>query len=203
MVNPTLSTLYVARRSLDLPKIAEFLGVSGGYYFTDSPDRDLHLPSVDLLIFIIDAQVGVDSETISIWEKARNYQIPRLISICGLLTGENDFDDTVLILNRVLDPVITPYLVLHSDAGAPIGLISLDDYTTIDYSHSPPHRDHADSDLQEIVKTFRDEYLLLLDEYGVGGFSDGLLFPAIPLIPELNLGKAELLNYLTLLTPTL
>ena len=91
----------------------------------------------DLAIFAIDPAAGIDQQTIEQWEQLDEFQIPRLVVVTGLEKQEADFDDAVMIANRVFDQMITPYLVLHDDAGAPIALISLDDLTITNYSDNP------------------------------------------------------------------
>jgi hypothetical protein len=109
---------------------------------------------------------------------------------------EMDFDDAVLLANRVFDPLVTPYLVLHGDSGTPIGTISLTDLTTTDYSTNPPTRATADDELQEIVKDFRDEFLDQMMEMEEGAFAAGILFPAIPVNTANGLGVDLVEQYL-------
>ena len=48
--------------------------------------------------------------------------------------SDSDFDDAVMLANRVFDQLVTPYLVLHNDAGDPTALIDLQSLEIIDYS---------------------------------------------------------------------
>jgi hypothetical protein len=109
---------------------------------------------------------------------------------------EMDFDDAVLVANRVFDPLVTPYLVLHGDSGTPIGTISLSDMRTTDYSTTPPTSGIADDELQEIVRDFRAEYLDQMMEMEDGAFAAGILFPAIPINPTNGLGLNEVEGFL-------
>jgi hypothetical protein len=93
-----------------------------------------------------------------------------------------------MIANRVFDQMITPYLVLHDDAGYPIALISLQDLTVINYATTPPVRTASEPEHQTLVQEFRDEYLELLQSLGDSSFAAGLMFPAIPLWIEKEIG---------------
>ncbi len=142
----------------------------------------------DLAIFAIDPSAGIDQETIDAWVRLDDYQTPRLVVVTGLEKQEADFDDAVMIANRVFDQMITPYLVLHDDAGYPIALISLQDLTVINYATTPPVRTASEPEHQTLVQEFRDEYLELLQSLGDSSFAAGLMFPAIPLWIEKEIG---------------
>ncbi len=109
---------------------------------------------------------------------------------------EMDFDDAVLVANRVFDPVVTPYLVLHGENGAPIGTVSLDDLSTMDYSTLPPTPGQSDSELVELVKDFQDEYRDHMMEMEDGAFAAGILFPALPVNLANGLGLDLVQKYL-------
>jgi hypothetical protein len=109
---------------------------------------------------------------------------------------ELDFDDAVMVANRVFDPLITPYLVLHGESGTPIGTISLTDLTTTDYSTNPPTIGHADEELKTMVADFQEEFLGAMEEMEEGAFAAGLIFPAIPVNPSNGLGLDIVKNYL-------
>ena len=78
--------------------------------------QEVHSDS-DLAIFAINPAAGVDQETISRWAELDEFQIPRLVVVTHLEIQEADFDDAVMIANRVFAPMATPYLVLHDDDG--------------------------------------------------------------------------------------
>jgi hypothetical protein len=109
---------------------------------------------------------------------------------------ELDFDDAVMVANRVFDQTVTPHLVLHGESGSPIGTISLVDYATTDYSTNPPTHGDADDELRELVSEFRDEYLDRMEEMEDGAFAAGILFPAIPLNLSNKLGVKIVEGYL-------
>lgn len=142
----------------------------------------------DLAIFAIDPSAGIDQVTIDLWQSLDEFQVPRLVVVTHLEKLELDFDDAVMIATRVFDQMITPYLVLHDDAGLPAALISLSDLQIIDYSTNPKSIKSSDEEHQSLVQEFRDEYLELLADSGENAFEAGLLFPAIPLWIERAIG---------------
>lgn len=135
----------------------------------------------DCAIFAINPSAGIDQETIANWSALDKYQIPRLVVVNGIDGQELDFDDAVLVANRVFDQLVVPYLVLHNDEGLPIALIRLSDLKVIDYSLKPPQIIESDPEHKELVAEFREEYLEQVSEMGEGAFAAGILFPAIPL----------------------
>jgi len=157
--------------------------------------QEVHSDS-DLAIFAINPTAGVDQETISRWTELDEFQIPRLVVVTHLELQEADFDDAVMIANRVFAPMATPYLVLHDDVGLPIALISLADLSIIDYSTAPPTTRMSDSEHQTLVSEFRDEYLELVHASGEQAFAAGLLFPAIPLWIEKAIGVDIVQGYI-------
>ena len=142
----------------------------------------------DLAIFAIDPSAGIDQVTIDLWQSLDEYQVPRLVVVTHLEKLEADFDDAVMIATRVFDQMITPYLVLHDEAGLPAALISLYDQQIFDYSTNPKTIKSSDEEHQTLVQEFRDEYLELLADSGENAFEAGLLFPAIPLWIERGIG---------------
>ena len=142
----------------------------------------------NLAIFAIDPSAGIDQATIDLWQSLDEFQVPRLVVVTHLEKLEADFDDAVMIATRVFDQMITPYLVLHDDAGLPAALISLSDLQIIDYSGDSKTVRSSDEEHQTLVQEFRDEYLELLADSGENAFEAGLLFPAIPLWIERGIG---------------
>lgn len=153
-------------------------------------------PECDLAIFAINPAAGIDGPTIELWKSFDEFQTPRLVVITVMDGMEMDFDDAVMVANRVFDTTVTPYLVLHGESGAPIGVISLQDLTTIDYSVNPPVIGHADEELQEVVAEFREEYLSQMEEMEDGAFAAGILFPALPINLAIGLGVDLVQKYL-------
>jgi translation elongation factor EF-G len=152
--------------------------------------------SCDVAIFAINPSAGIDNATIEMWRQFDELQTPRLIVVTVLDGMELDFDDAVMVANRVFDQTVTPYLVLHGESGSPIGTISLLDLKTTDYSTIPPTVSHADDELREIVDDFREEYLERIEEMEEGAFAAGILFPAIPLNLSNKLGVDLVEEYL-------
>jgi translation elongation factor EF-G len=153
-------------------------------------------PECDAAIFLINPSAGIDNPTIDAWRGFDEFQTPRMVLVTVLDGMEMDFDDAVLVANRVFDPLVTPYLVLHGESGSPIGTISLSNLTTRDYSTTPPTSGESDSELQELVKDFRDEYLEQMVEMEDGAFAAGILFPAIPVNPANGMGLDIAREYL-------
>jgi hypothetical protein len=149
--------------------------------------QEVHSQS-DLAIFAINPTAGVDQETIALWAEFDEFQIPRLVVVTHLEKQEADFDDAVMIANRVFSPMATPFLVLHDETGLPVALISLSDLTIIDYSTTPPTTGMCEPEHETLVQEFRDEYIELVQASGEDAFAAGLLFPAIPLWIEKGIG---------------
>ena len=150
----------------------------------------------DLAIFAVDPSAGVDQVTIDQWSQLDEFQIPRLLVVTHLEKLEADFDDAVMIANRVFAPMATPFLVLHDEEGLPIALISLQDLSMIDYSTKPPAVRACEPEHETLVQEFRDEYLELIQASGDDAFAAGLLFPAIPLWIEKGIGVDIVNSYI-------
>jgi len=154
------------------------------------------VPESDLAIFAIDPSAGIDQATIALWQSLDEYQVPRLVVVTHLEKLEADFDDAVMIATRVFDQMITPFLVLHDEAGLPAALISLSDLQITDYSTNPKTIKGSEEEHQTLVQEFRDEYLELLADSGEKAFEAGLLFPAIPLWIERGIGVDIVESYI-------
>ena len=153
-----------------------------------------YLESVDLFALLVDARSGISKEMIELWNHFQDRQFPRAMIVQGIEFSESDFDDIVLIGNRVLEQFATPYLVLHDDLGQPTALISLEDNLVHDYSGAEKNRFSADNELMDLIADFQEEYLQLFKELGEDGFFQGIFAIAIPIgcekafgIPELNM----------------
>ena len=155
----------------------------------------------DLAIFAINPSAGVDQLSIEQWAELDEYQIPRMVVVTHLELLEADFDDAVMIANRVFSPMATPYLVLHDEEGLPVALISLNDLSITDYSTRPPTKRMSDPEHQTLVQEFRDEYIELVQASGEQAFAAGLLFPAIPLWLERGIGVDIVNTYIQELHP--
>ncbi|MCX6455190.1 MAG: hypothetical protein NT057_02900 [Actinobacteria bacterium] len=183
------------------PPIAPNLGVSIVGNNSAGLARDLGvipvaLEGADAAIFIVSANEGISTGDAQLWSLARELYIPSLVAITEIEMSEIDFDDMAAIATRLLDPVVTPYLVLHDEDGSPSALINLDSLQLSDYSTGVRIVKESDPEHKVLVFEFRKEYLEALEEFGQDAFQQGLAFPAIPVIPNLKLGLFELLSYL-------
>ena len=165
-----------------------------GATFSESPEADS-----DLAIFAINPAAGIDQQAIDNWAALDDFQIPRLVVVNGLEGQELDFDDAVMVANRVFTQLITPYLVLHRDDGEPTALIRLQDLQIIDYSKNPPALRPSDPEHEELVREFREEYLEQISEMDEGAFAAGILFPAIPINLIKGIGVDVVQGYIDLL----
>ena len=153
----------------------------------------------DVAIFAVNPATGIDPESIAQWEAMNDSMVPRLVVVTGLENPEADFDDAVLLANRVFDATVTPYLVLHDDAGIACALISLEDMKIYDYATLPPKVLPSEAEHRSLVEAFRSEYMAALDVMGKDGFAAGLMFPAIPVWIEKGIGVDIVKQYLNML----
>jgi hypothetical protein len=153
-------------------------------------------PEIDCAIFAINPNTGIDQHTIETWQAFDEFLVPRIVVVTDLEKDAGDFDDAVMLANRVFDQIATPYLVLHDDDGLPRALIGLRDMTIVDYSTMPPTFTASEPEHETLVQEFRDEYLELSTSMGNDAFSAGVLFPAIPLWIEKGLGVDVVISYL-------
>ena len=156
--------------------------------------EDLSRQSGETQIFalLVDARSGISKAMISAWQYFQERQFPRVMIVQGIEFSESDFDDIVLIGNRVLEQFATPYLVLHDDLGVPTALISLEDNLVHDYSGKELNKFSADMDLVDLVSDFQEEYLQIYKEMGDDGFFQGIFAIAIPIGSTKLFGIAEL-----------
>ncbi len=165
-----------------------------GARFTDSPEGES-----DLAIFAINPSAGIDQLAIDNWASLDDFQIPRMVVVNGLEGQELDFEDAVMVANRVFDQLVTPYLVLHDDNGEAAALIRLQDLQIIDYTKNPPQLRASDPEHEELVREFREEYFDLTSEMDEGAFAAGILFPAIPINLIKGIGVDVVQSYIDLL----
>jgi hypothetical protein len=151
---------------------------------------------IDCALFAINPSAGIDGQTITDWEKFNDYLTPRIMVALALPGAELDFDDAVLLANRVFDQLVTPYLVLHADDGSPAALISLEDLSVRNYVAGLPVITESEPEHRELVSEFAREYREALSDSGEDAFSAGMLFPAIPINIDSGIGLDVLLSYL-------
>jgi hypothetical protein len=157
------------------------------------------LEEADCAIFIVSSNSGIVSADVEKWRLARDLYLPSIVVISDLESSDNDFEDMSAIASKMLDPVVTPFLVLHSDAGDPIALIDLNAMKILDYSQGDLKTKPAESEHIELVREFQEEYLENLDAAGEDSFVAALLFPAIPWIESRAIGVAQIKEYLELI----
>ena len=150
----------------------------------------------DLAIFVVNPAAGIDQVTIDLWQTLSDYQLPRLVIVNELEGSDSDFEDAIMLANRVFDQLVTPYLVLHGDKGEPMALINLDSLRISDYSTKPIISRESDQEHKELVAEFREEYLAEVEAAGESAFAAGLLFPAIPVVISNGLGVDIVENYI-------
>jgi hypothetical protein len=159
------------------------------------------LPSSDaeVVVILASAKTGVDQQIISSWQSFREGYVPALIVVLDFEDGEVDFEDMCAILGKMLEPVVTPYLVLHAEDGRGVGLINLESLQVTDYSTKNGIEIDSDPEHKELVKEFAEELKEALHEGGWEQFIQGLIIPAIPLNPENSLGVIEIKRFLNLI----
>lgn len=155
------------------------------------------LERCDCALFLVSAKDGIISADLEKWRQARELYIPSLVIICDLLTSEIDFEDMTAIASKMLDPVVTPYLVLHSDEGSPVALINLETLQLIDYSTGQRQDRPADPEHIDLVAEFRAEYLEELTGAGEESFAAGLLYPALPWVEGTRIGLDQIVDLLS------
>lgn len=157
------------------------------------------LDEADCAIFIVSSNSGILSADLEKWRFARDLYLPSIVVISDLESSENDFEEMSAIASKMLDPVVTPFLVLHSDSGDPVALIDLKGMEVLDYSQGGLVRKRAEPEHIELVREFQEEYLEDLDAAGEDSFVAALLFPAIPWIESRAIGIAQIKDYLNLI----
>ena len=155
-------------------------------------------PTADCALFAINPNTGIDPNTIELWRSYDEFLMPRIVVVTGLTDDDGDFDDAILLANRVLDKLFVQYLILHDDDGSPIALIDLETLKIHNYKTGEVFP--ADTDHETLVSEFRQEYFESKDALGENGFKAGLLFPAIPVIETYKVGADILQRYLDLLS---
>jgi len=171
--------------------LADELALTTSDVFPDS--------EAEVVVIIASAKDGISQNLINDWASFRESYIPAIVLILDFETGEVDFEDMSAIVGKMLEPVVTPYLVLHADNGDPIALINLEDLKISNYSDNQRVQQDSDPEHQELVAEFADELRLSLQEGGWEQFVQGLIVPAIPMIHKNNLGLAELKRFLDLI----
>jgi translation elongation factor EF-G len=181
-ITPNLQVSLIGKSGVEIAKY---------FALTISP-----LESCDVALFIVSASDGISPVDAELWQTARELYIPSLILITELTNGEIDFEDMSAIAGRMLDPVQTPFLVLHDESGNPTALINLDTLRLSNYSGGTRIESESEAEHKVLVFEFREEFLESIEEFGPTGFQDGLSFPAIPFLPANGLGSFEIATLL-------
>ena len=180
------------------PKVA-IVGAKSHLLASSLEVTPTQLEESDVALFLVSAQDGIVSADLERWRLARELYIPSLVVICDLLISEIDFEDMTAIASKMLDPVVTPYLVLHGEDGRPAALINLETLLLTDYSEEIVLTRAADPEHVELVSEFREEYLEAIEDAGEESFSAGLLFPALPWVEGTHIGIDQIKEYLSLI----
>jgi hypothetical protein len=160
---------------------------------------DPTLITADVVLVVASAKNGIDSKVLSNWPTFRELYIPTIVLVTDFEDGDVDFEDMSAIVGKMLEPVLTPYLVLHADDGQPTAVINLEDQIITDYSTDKVARIPSDSEHRELIIEFKEELASALSEGGWEQFVQGLVIPAIPFIPRNKLGIAEVKRFLDLI----
>ena len=191
------SSKYLA----DLEPLFQRAGLRHSHQVIDSAKRSAeNLHKFDCALFLFEADRGISQEEIDFFHKVREIQIPTLVAIASLIPKHEldnrwDFDDMIMLANRVLEPVIAPYLVLHDESGLPNGFFDLTRRTVLNYSSGQLVEEDGESELASLVEEFQNEFDQF--DFQEEDFLSGLYCPAIPFIPEKNLGSDQLFKFIT------
>lgn len=159
------------------------------------------LPAADaeVVVVLASTKTGVDPAIIEDWQNFRESYVPTIIAVVDLENPEVDFEDMSAIVGKILEPVVTPYLVLHQDNGEVAALINLESLIITDYSTGQAIAKESEVEHRELVLEFAEELTNSLAEGGWEQYVQGLIIPAIPLLPEKKLGVIEIKNFLDLI----
>ena len=183
----------------DLIRRVAFIGKSAETLASALQVANAPLEESDVAIFIVSASDGIVRGDSDLWSIARELYIPSIVVITELNPNvELDFEDMSAIAGRILDPVTTPYLVLHDESSAPVALIELESLKIRDYSSGSLEVRDADQEHVELVSEFAEERSEQLEDAGIGGFENGLLYPALPWVPQNRMGEEEIKSYIEL-----
>jgi len=194
---PLMSNLINARFILGISPENEQIGAVLGLPVAEIDDPTLI--TADVVLVVASAKNGIDSKVLSNWPTFRELYIPTIVLVIDFEDGDVDFEDMSAIVGKMLEPVLTPYLVLHADDGQPTALINLEDQMITDYSSGKITQIPSDSEHRELILEFKEELASALSEGGWEQFVQGLVIPAIPFIIRNKLGVAEVKRFLDLI----
>ena len=76
---------------------------------------DPTLITADVVVVVASSKSGIDQKIVSQWHTFRELYIPTIVAVIDFEEGDVDFEDMNAIVGKMLEPVVTPYLVLHAD----------------------------------------------------------------------------------------
>jgi len=188
-----INARFLLGNSAENQQISQLLGVA-----TAKIDDPL-LITADVVVVVASAKSGIDPKVVEQWHTFRELYIPTIVAVIDFEDGDVDFEDMSAIIGKMLEPVVTPYLVLHADNGEPTALINLEDQIITDYSTKAAVNIASDSEHRELILEFKEELENALLEGGWDQFTSGLIIPAIPLMPKNRLGVSEIKRFLDLI----
>jgi|OM-RGC.v1.016291121 hypothetical protein len=148
--------------------------------------------SETLFALLADANHGISKSMIDLWQFFAERQIPRFLLVQGYESSESDFDDMVLVANRVLEKMATPYLIIHNETGEAAGLVDLKNMKVRSYLSGGISEEDCDESLIDLIDDFRSEYIDEFVNLGSSAFSSGLYPIAVPIGSKLPVGINEL-----------
>ncbi len=186
-----INARFLLGKHPDKKQIANLLGLE--------PIEELPSSDAEVVVILASTKTGVEQQIASNWHTFREGYVPVLIVVLDFEEGEVDFEDMSAIIGKILEPVVTPYLVLHAEDGKAVGLINLENLQISDYSTESSVERESDPEHKELVKEFSEELKEVLLEGGWEQFIQGLIIPAIPLNLNNSLGIAEIKRFLNLI----
>jgi elongation factor G len=196
---------------LDAPGYADFAG-----------DLRAGLRAADAALFVVSAADGVDGSTRLLWEECAAVGLPRAVVVTKLDAARSDFDEMVLICQRVFGDGVAPlYLPLLDDEEQVAGVIGLLSQQIFDYSDGTRQVATADPEHLELIEPARNALIegiiaesedeTLMDRYLDGEEIDvkvliddletavarGHFYPVLPVSALTGVGTRELLELVT------
>jgi len=132
------------------------------------------LEAADALVLILDGQLGLDPQSMSIWTHAVDESLPRHIGAVHVTTGRADFDELIAVATRVLEPdLMVRYLPIDDEeTDAIVGQYDLLTADIHDCSSGVPVIRHGDPEHVSLTADRRDD---LFEELAHAGLTDGSL----------------------------
>lgn len=158
-----------------------------------------HLNPDEVFALLVDANSGFSNTMIDLWNHVAERQFQRILLVQGLENSESDFDDIILIANRMMEKVATPYLVIHDESGSPAGLVDLEKTEIRNYQGREMLLSPCDDSILDLIAEFRREYLEEFLLLGEEAFADGLYAIGIPIGSITPFGIYELNSILNAL----